>query len=197
MAMSKISQLDAINTMLSGIGQNPVDIADLSEPTSSDVNTALQVLNEISKDLQIDGWHFNSDYNWPLTPNGDKLISLPDDVIRVDYPDGSNKADLCIRGIYLYDKSRNSFTFDNTIYVNITRYFDWDSVPESAKRYIVLKATRVFQNRVLGSDALASEQTKDEKEAWAKFLQYELDTGGYNMIDDYPSIVAQRRSFYS
>jgi hypothetical protein len=188
------TELDAVNTMLSGIGQYPV--SSLSLPTTNDVTVATTILSEISREVQIRGWHWNSEYNYPLAPDEDGHIIVPDDFVRVDFPYWQSP-DIALRGRYLYDKGNHTNVFSGTLYVDVVRLLDFNDLPETCKRFITTKATRVFQARVLGSETLTKEALKTETDAWSILLQQELDDGDYNMIGDSTSIRAQRRSLYT
>jgi hypothetical protein len=57
------TELDAINQILSSVGQAPVTTLDLQNP---EVFTAVNTLREQSKQVQLEGWSFNIErhYEW-------------------------------------------------------------------------------------------------------------------------------------
>ena len=75
--------------MLGHIGEAPVNsIADTSTlPVSA--STALSVLDEVSREVQTMGWHFNTTNKYTLTPLVDNTIQLPSNTLHVDTTDGS------------------------------------------------------------------------------------------------------------
>ena len=59
------SELDAINVMLSGIGESPIN--SLNELTS-DVSMARNILLETSKELQLEGFSWNTEDDYRIIP---------------------------------------------------------------------------------------------------------------------------------
>ena len=56
------SELEAVNTILSAIGEAPVNSLTGSLPI--DATQAQNLLKEISREIQAAGWHFNSFTCW-------------------------------------------------------------------------------------------------------------------------------------
>ena len=73
------TQLEAVNSMLGHIGEAPVD--SIATPSSLPISasTALTILDEVSREVQSDGWHFNTEYDVTLSPdagNSNKICLL-------------------------------------------------------------------------------------------------------------------------
>ena len=81
MAVSKTSKLDAINSMLIGIGEAPVNTLNSG---LQEAEVAAIVLDTISREVQTLGWAFNTDIRYTLSPNNSKNIVLPSNALRVD-----------------------------------------------------------------------------------------------------------------
>ena len=81
MAVSKTTKLDAINSMLIGIGEAPVNTLNsgLQEAEVAEI-----VLESISREVQASGWSFNTDLRYELSPNSANSISLPSNTLQVD-----------------------------------------------------------------------------------------------------------------
>ena len=54
------TKLQAINQMLSGIGQAPVVSIDVANP---ELALALEILESVNREIQGEGWHFNPEIN--------------------------------------------------------------------------------------------------------------------------------------
>jgi hypothetical protein len=52
------TELDAVNQILSSVGQAPVTTLDLQNP---EVSIVLNTLREINKQVQAEGWIFNTE----------------------------------------------------------------------------------------------------------------------------------------
>ena len=58
------SKLESINVMLTSIGESPVNT--ITSSTTTDVSIAVQILDNVSREVQSVGWHFNTDVNLSL-----------------------------------------------------------------------------------------------------------------------------------
>ena len=77
--------LSAVNSVLSAIGQAPVDVVDQNNP---ELMMILQIVKEVNKDVQAEGWIFNQEYRLCWNPDADGYIEIPPDVLRLDISDG-------------------------------------------------------------------------------------------------------------
>ena len=57
----RTTQLEAVNTMLSVIGETPTTDSIISANSSADVVMAVQILDEVTKEVEAQGWHFNTE----------------------------------------------------------------------------------------------------------------------------------------
>lgn len=184
MSLSVSTKLEAVNYMLTAIGEAPVN--QLGGATVVDTAIAEQVLDEMSRSVQSIGWHFNSENNYPLSRNSDKQIQIGNDVVRVDvskikYPD----IDVVQRGLLLYDKKNHTYAFNTDLEAEIIRLLDWTELPQPFKTYITVKAARVFQTKMVGSRELGAQLAEDELSALASLKEFEADTGDYSIFDNY------------
>ena len=73
--LSPTTELEAINTMLSTIGESPVNTVE--DTGNVDVVIARQILQTASREVQARGWHFNTEINYTITPDSDGYLVLP------------------------------------------------------------------------------------------------------------------------
>ena len=64
MTTTVTTKLEAINVMLTAIGESPVNT--ITSSTTTDVSIAIQILDNVSREVQSVGWHFNTDTNYLL-----------------------------------------------------------------------------------------------------------------------------------
>lgn len=176
---SSMTELEAVNVLLTTIGEAPINT--LVGNQVVDVAVAKQVLTEISREVQSQGWHFNSEYGVVLTPNFDKKIAIPANTSRIDV----NGVDVVNRGGYLFNLQDRTFIFDNPIEADIVYYQDFETLPDVAKRYIVVRASRIFADRMINSESTHQFTLKDEQKALIDLKEFEGDTGDYNMLESY------------
>lgn len=183
MALTLTSELDAINIMLGTIGESPINSLDAATGVV-DAVTARAILAEVSVQVQEEGWHFNTDYEFVLTPSLDtKEIYVPANAIEVDASAyDRNDIDVAIRGNRLYDRKNKTFQFQQDIKADLTILLEFNELPQAARHYITVRAARVFQQRVVGSNVLGSFSAQDEASALRSMRRYEARTGDYNIL---------------
>ena len=187
--MNKNSEIKkAINTMLTSIGEQPIqNVDDLGG--LSDASIAKDILDNVSRAVQSRGWIFNTDLDVTMKPDDDKHIKIPDNILRIDTTTRLRDADNDIveRGRMLYDRQKNVNTFDPNvkIKVDVIRELEFHDLPEPAKRYITIRSARIFHDRVVGANELHRFYQEDEMQAWSVLLEYEGDTADYNIFDNY------------
>ena len=180
------TQLQAVNSMLSTIGEAPVN--SLSSGLV-DAETAETVLNEVSRDVQSFGWNFNTELDVIRGKNGDGEVQLTDNTLRADLASSvnkyrSNKNEYVQRGLLMYDKVQHTYNINKDLKLDIVYMLDFTQIPEVARRYITIKAARLFQERVVGSDNLSAMNRADEQQALFALKEMESENGDYNIFDD-------------
>lgn len=170
--ISPTSEIEAVNIMLSTIGESPINSF---EEINGDIAVAKNTLYEVSKAVQLEGWQWNTEDNFPLQPDvNTHKIKVDPTIARVWFPHPFTQ-ELVVRGGYVYDRNRHTFAFEDDfrIKVSILRILQFDALPETAKRYIMIRASRVFQERVVGSSTLTTFTSQDEIRARSTLLDEE------------------------
>lgn len=177
------TQLEAVNSMLAHIGESPVSTISDAVALPVSASTALSTLIEVSKEVQSEDWHFNSIPKLTLSPASDKRIGVPQDAITLDAID--KNIDVTMRGNYLFDRKNNTNLFDGDVVVRVSVYLPWEELYEQARRYIVLRASRIFQARLVGSKELESLIARDEYQARARLEDADSSHSDRTMFDNY------------
>jgi hypothetical protein len=60
------TELEAVNAMLASIGEAPID--SLDGATQSDVQTAINILRDTTREVQTEGWRFNTEFGFEIAP---------------------------------------------------------------------------------------------------------------------------------
>ena len=181
---TRTTELEALNTILSTIGEAPLSTLTGSLPV--DGTTAKNILNEISREVQSAGWHFNTQYKVDLTRDTNNKVPVGTDVVRVQLNDKYDKSsyDVVQRGTYLFNLAKNSETFDQDFTENTLIYLlDFDKLPEQARRYITIRSARVFHDRTLGANTLHKFSSEDEARSLSVMKQAEMQTGDNTIFD--------------
>lgn len=181
MPLSKTTKIQAINTMLSTVGEPPINSLAAQR---ADALIAQNILDEVSREVLTYGWQFNTDEGIYLTPDSNTgFIYVPDTVVRVDMDRNELEYDIVVRGNRLYNRKNNSYVFSGQIKVVQIYLMDFDEMPEVAKRYCTIRAARVFQDRMVGSEKIHGFTLQDEIQALARMTEYENETGDFTIFD--------------
>lgn len=186
---SSMTELEAVNILLTTIGEAPVN--SLTGNVVTDVTVAQQVLNEVSREVQSDGWHFNTELGVKLTPNVNEEIVVPPDIARID----AKYYDITIREGKLFNLLDRTYKFKNDIEVDIVYFQDFSVLPDQAKRYITVRASRIYSDRMINSETIHQMTLRDEQRALISLKQHEGDVGDYNMMDNYSVARVLNRGF--
>ena len=189
MAVAATTELEAINIMLAAIGEAPVN--SLTGLLPVDARTAQNTLTEINKEVQSEGWSFNTETDVTLTRDGSNQISLPANVLRVDANIHQHPTiDPIQRGLKLYDRQNNKFEFDEDLICTVVYYRDFNELTEQARRYINIKAARVFVDRLIGDQGLRTYTQEDETRARAILTESDYANADHNLLRGDPSLTS-------
>lgn len=181
MALTKTTKLQAINTMLSVVGEPPVNSLSAQR---ADSLIAQNILDEVAREVLSYGWQFNTENDVLMTPETSTgYIYIGDSIVRVDMDPIYQNYDIVIRGNRLFNRKTNTYAFTEEIKVIQIILMDFDDLPEVAKRYITVRAARIYQDRVVGSERLHGFNAQDEIAALVKMSEYENEVGDYTIFD--------------
>ena len=175
-------ELPAINQILMACGQAPVTTLDETNP---DVAIAYQTLLEVSREVQSEGWTFNKEAHYKMTPDsGTNHIVIPNNILQIDLSASNASDKQAIRkGGKLYDKEHHTWEWtDGAVDCDITWLFDWVDLPRPIQDYITSRASTITSTRIVGDTAQF--QMLQQKEAYmrAMALEYETSQGDYSFF---------------
>ena len=190
-----MTELEAINRMLAGIGQAPVNTVDQANP---DVAICSRTLKQVSQEVQSEGWTFNRVNNYMEQPSKQLLI------IRSGATNGDNdyimQMDLSHDSLFsrdkqviaksrgtnvcLYNVTDSTFYWGtNPVEVDKVYYFaDIGVIPPAAQNYIVSKATAVVSFQTVGDPNQYQILRAQEDYTRTQLLEYETSQGDYTFF---------------
>ena len=182
---TRTSELESVNTILSTIGEAPLNSLSGSLPVDGTI--AKNVLSEVSREVQSQGWHFNTHYKVTLSRDTNNKIPLATNIVRVEIdPRKYSKVsyDIVQRNNELYNLAKNEDTFDID-FTDVTAVYllPFDEIPEQAKRYITIRSARIFHDRTLGANTIHKFSQEDEAKSLSILKQAESHTGDYSIFD--------------
>tara|TARA_R110000765_G_scaffold187330_6_gene292928 strand:- start:246 stop:848 length:603 start_codon:yes stop_codon:yes gene_type:complete len=182
MATIKASRLAAVNTIISNVGQSPLNNLDSGNPLAE---LAEGILDEITRAVQAEGWSFNTEYRYPTTPDPiTKEVTVRSNMLSVDLAP-TNKKQVVIRGGKLYDKVNHTTTFTEDILdLDIVWLVDFEDMPEAYKNYVTVRAANVFAGRTVGTQEAVKFGEREELMARANCIEYETQQGDYTVFSN-------------
>jgi hypothetical protein len=180
-ALTPTTTLEAVNQMLFAIGEAPVNRVE--DNGLVDAAVALRTLVNVSREVQKNGWHWNTEKSLSLSPDTDGNITLPANTLKVDTVDADADVDVVWRGTRLYDRVNHTYSFTRPLIVELVVMLDFEEIPEAARNFITLRAARRFQQNSVGSQELAGFQAQDELRALVDLQNAEAETADYSMLD--------------
>lgn len=179
-APNSTTELEAINEMLQAVGASPVSSTNVS--ADLDVTSAISLLREVSREVQSQGWDFNTDKKYALSRTVTNEYVVPDNVLSIDTSDDFPNIRATYRNAKLWDQNEHTFTWDVALTFDIVWLFPFTELPETARHYITMKAARKLQARVLGSSSLGRFTDRDEADAESIFKDAEGLEADHNIL---------------
>ena len=171
--MPATTLLEAINTLLAAIGSSPVTNTDT--PQNADAIIAKNNINRALRDIQTEKWYFNSESDYPLTPDVNGTIHTPNNIINIDFTGRHGEGNrFVIRGKKLYDRLNHTFKIDEQLEADVVLCLEYDEIPESAAQYVIARAARRYQEEMLGDPSLRTWTKQDEDTARGNLLDEDL-----------------------
>lgn len=214
------TELQAVNALLRAVGESPVASVDDNTATDvvMAVETLRDTCREVQSrgwkfntefGLAISPTVSNQSWTDPdgtvqtlgvyLPPAG--LSSF--EVTPCDEQMGSEEIDVVVRPskvyspvgtLVFYDRANNRDGFPvserTLLYIDAVWYFDFEKLPETARRAIVAVASRRYADLVLGSGEIASRLERDEVGAMISLQKDQGIKDRYNMLDNPTLILA-------
>ena len=186
-------ELPAVNEILASVGQAPVTTLDQTNP---DVAIAYNTLLQVSREVQAEGWTFNTEIAVPFTPDGTtEEVDVANNILQLDLtkdaayydkdPVIRTKTGSTQRKLYDKNKDPRSDAWKwgtDDIKCDVVYNFDWVVLPVPIQDYIVARAAAIVSSRIVGDSG--QYQMLQQKEAYnrAMALEYECNQGDYTFF---------------
>lgn len=185
--MALTTKLEAVNTMISVIGEAPVNT--ITGQTSLPIAAiqAISTLNETSRAVQSEGWHCNTEHEYELTPDSvTSKITLPKNTLKFDLdPLLYTDSDPVQRGLKLYDRKNHTELWTKSVKGTITFELEFEDLPEQIRYYVTVKAARIFANRFIGNREIEGFTLREEVEAKARAIDSDSENADRTIFDNY------------
>ena len=175
------TELSAVNSILGSIGQSPITTLNYENP---EIAYIYNILNEVNKDVQNEGWHFNTENHVKTAPDANGFITLPANTLRYDLNDDShNKTmDLVIRDGKLYDLVDHTDVFTGDIYLDVVTLYQFTDLPNPFQRYITYRASVRAATQLVSNPQLVQLLRQQEGTARATCMEYECNQASHSYM---------------
>lgn len=211
--LSATTELQAVNAMLSAIGEAPVDSVDTAR---ADVARAINILRQRTRALLNQKWRFNTEFGLAVSPTvTNQSWTDPDGTVKTLYifkpPSGLSRwelsrvseqadFDVSVRPskvytesgspvLVFYDRKYNRDGFESTelksgkLWIDAVWYFNFEQLPDVARTFLTIAAGRQFIAETLADQVRAQFTAADEFSAWRELQDAEGDEDVYNLLD--------------
>jgi hypothetical protein len=177
------TELAAVNQILGAVGQAPVTTLDETNP---DVSIAYGTLLDVTREIQGEGWSFNKEVEYPLTPDVNQEVLIPANALAVDLSDvpQNRGIDSVIRGGKLYDKTNHRYTWPdfNPVLCDMTWGFDFVDIPQAIREFIIARASTNACIKMVGDGDLYQMLSQREALSRAGALEFDCNEGDYSIF---------------
>lgn len=175
------TELSAVNQILGAVGQAPITTLDQTNP---DIDIVYETLIQVNREVQAEGWAFNKELEYPLTPDTNQEILVPNNILQITLSDlPENRAiDVTPRSGKLYNKSDHTFIWSRELKCDIIWLYNFVDTPQPFKDYVTARSSTIASTRLIGDSDQFKLLRDREATARAMILQYECEQGNYSMF---------------
>ncbi len=149
-----------------------------------EVSFIYNILTEVNKDVQSEGWIFNIERNVTKSPDSDGYISIPTNVIRYDLTNNAAKKtqDLVRRNGRLYDTIDHTDIFTSDMNLDIVYLWPFEDLPMAFKRYVTYRSAVRAATQLVANPNLVQLLQSQEVYARANCMEYECQQGDHSYL---------------
>lgn len=184
-----MTELEAVNTILATIGEAEVSSLSQNVQQVSDQGMAQRTLHEVSRDVQSEGWTWNTDKSVQIRPTAQGTYVVPSSTLVVNFsPNQYPDTQYVMRGNRVYDRNNQRYDFASVIgnapitAVNVVTQLEWDELPHAAQQYITIRAARIFSDRYVASSIVFTYTVADEDQARTLLIRSEENSFDNNLL---------------
>ena len=178
------TELSAVNSILGSIGQSPISSLEGDSFDNPEISFIYNLLTEVNIDVQNEGWEFNTERHVKLSPDTNKHIVVPPNVLRYDIHDNQNdrRLNVVTRNGRLYNKVEHTDEFENDVELDVTTLYAFEDLPPVFRRYIIYRAAGRAATQLVANPQLVELLGTQEAQARAACIEYECEQGDHNFM---------------
>ena len=187
--ISTDTELSAVNSILGSIGQSPITSltqqAGQPDPLANpEISFIKNLLDEVNKDVQVSGWHFNTQHRVKQSPDANGNYVVPQNSILYDISDGQIDRDTDVTKIdgKLYDLVHQTDVFTKDYYFDIITLYRFADVPPAIQRYIIARAAVRAATQLVNNPDLVKLLQLEEAQTKATAYEYDCEQGDHSFF---------------
>lgn len=178
MNLEATTELEAINSMLQMIGEQPVN--NIPVKGFSEASLAQTTLHNVSRIIQNEGLNCNVEHDYVLACDTDGYVVVPSNALNLDFV----STDYVVRGNKVYDKIKHTFVINKPVTCTVTWFLDFSDLPNHVRNYISIKAARKFMLELVGATDVYKLTEQQEYDTMAVFNRNEINNASLNFADN-------------
>lgn len=183
MILTPNTSLQAVNEILGSMGEAPINT--IEEIDNVDAQNALNMLTNVTEQIEMKGWTFNQVDEYTLTPDKFKKVIPWDSTLLVAQTSDGNY--IRNQGGLVFDVSNNTSVFEAPLTISATFYVPFEEMPSVFRQWATVRTARLFVSRFMGDPDLMQELTREEQECYRAVMEYEMMLEGNSMSTN-PSV---------
>ena len=178
------TELSAVNSILGSIGQSPITQLNLTTLGNPEIGLVHNLLMEVTKDVQNEGWHFNKEDNVKRSPDANGNFLIPNDYLRFDIHGGlyDKNRDVVKKNGKLYDNVHHTDVFTQDFYFDITYLRNFEDIPSAIQRYIIASASVRTATQLVSNAELVKLLQLQEAQTRSNALEYDCEQGDHTFF---------------
>lgn len=184
--------LDAVNALLNAARVGPVqslNAADINE----DAGGAKTALDDVTREVLLRGYEFNTEREAVLDPNLAGEIVLPVNTLKVRSSRWQSGTRLVHRGSRLYDPKRRTFNIGTSVTVDLVVALEFQDLPPAARFYVTAVAARRFALPRLPQQATFQYTQEAVASALAQMEEEDTEAADSSLPETSPHFAAMKR----
>ena len=179
------TNLSAVNSILGAIGQSPVTELNYQNP---ELGFIFNILTEVNKDVQNEGWVFNVEKHVPAPINSNKRVPIANNILRYDLSDNYTfrtqdlvrRTDPTDEQTYLYNTVAHTYEFNDPFDLDVVYLWEFTDLPSVFQRYIISRASVRAATQLVNNPQLVQLLQQQEAVNRASCMEYECTQGDHS-----------------
>ena len=181
------TNLSAVNSILGAIGQSPVTELNYQNP---ELGFIFNILTEVNKDVQNEGWVFNVEKHVPAPIESDKRVPIANNILRYDKHDDYKyrtkdlvrRTDPMDGKTYLWNTVDHTYEFNEPFELDVVYLWEFTELPSVFQRYIISRASVRAATQLVSNPQLVQLLQQQEALTRATCMEYECLQGDHSYM---------------